>query len=247
MEFAKVGKIVPQATISSNSPPCLTNKSDLVYINGIISLSKTLQKCVENIADPLTIPTFYKGKYNGVLLVNTSIQVNNLHSIDAVAGETTLDFYLRLYWYDNRLAMPIFWNQTSPQVQKDGIDITSMLDSNPGINIWKPDVRFHDASEVEYIVQTIRINASNVLFWSRHTKITLIQPKLDFSAFPGDSQSIDIRFGSYAFNQKYLKMNYYGNELSMNTNYDGTYTFLSNPVWQFNSQSTSFGKFIYLF
>ena len=32
----------------SKPPPCLTNKSDIVYVNGIISFSKTLQKCVEN-------------------------------------------------------------------------------------------------------------------------------------------------------------------------------------------------------
>eukprot|EP00597_Dinobryon_sp_UTEXLB2267_P002650 CAMPEP_0170068238 /NCGR_PEP_ID=MMETSP0019_2-20121128/7280_1 /TAXON_ID=98059 /ORGANISM="Dinobryon sp., Strain UTEXLB2267" /LENGTH=418 /DNA_ID=CAMNT_0010275817 /DNA_START=434 /DNA_END=1690 /DNA_ORIENTATION=- len=131
------------------------------------------------------------------------------------------------------------------QVRKDGIELTSILDSrDSGVEIWRPDVRFHDASEVEYIVETIRINSSNVVFWSRHTRISLIQPKLDFRRFPGDSQSIDIRYGSYAYNQNYIKMNYNGNELSMNTNYDASLTFLSNPTWMWNNASTSFSTYL---
>ena len=226
-------------------PPCLSDESDIAYDKNLISFSQTMRNCLDNVADPLLIPTFYNSTFNGVILINATIQLNNLHFIDPIAGEVTLDFYLRLYWYDNRLAMPVFWNKMSKSVQANGIELTALVadPEDTGVDIWKPDVRFHDASDVDYIVETIRINASNVVFWSRHTKIKLIQPKQDFRLFPEDTQSVDIRFGSYAYSNTYLKMNYYGNELSFNTNYDGTYTFLSNPTWTWNSDGTSFGLY----
>ena len=225
--------------------PCIKDESDIVYVDGLISFSQTMKNCLDHVADPLLIPTFYNNTFNGIILVNSSLQLNNLHFIDPVAGEVTLDFYLRLYWYDNRLAMPLFWNKMSKSVQANGIELTALVadPEDTGVDIWKPDVRFHDASAVDYIVETIRINASNVVFWSRHTKITLIQPKQDFRLFPEDTQSVDIRFGSYAYSNAYFKMNYYGNELSFNTNYDGSYTFLSNPTWSWNSKGTSFGLY----
>lgn len=55
-----------------------------------------------------------------VLLVNTLIQINNLHNIDAVAGETTLDFYLRLYWYDNRLTCDAYIMESNEYTGSEG-------------------------------------------------------------------------------------------------------------------------------
>jgi hypothetical protein len=87
------------------------------------------------------------------MIVNTSIQLNNLHSVDAVAGTATLDFYLRLYWQDNRLAMPLFWNKTSNAIQQNGVELTNLLTLNTSAGIWFPDIRFHDVVEVDYVVQ----------------------------------------------------------------------------------------------
>ena len=36
-------------------------------------------------------------------------------------GTISIDFYLRLYWQDSRLAMPLFWQTQSKQVRKDGV------------------------------------------------------------------------------------------------------------------------------
>ena len=47
------------------------------------------------------------------------ILLNNLHTIDAVASESTVDFYLRLYWYDNRLSTPQFWKQVESTDSED--------------------------------------------------------------------------------------------------------------------------------
>ena len=73
--------------------------------------------------------------------------------IDAVGGTVSMDFYLRLYWQDNRLSMPLFWEQMSPTVRKNGIDLTQYFAANPGNSFWLPDVRFHDAQNLNYLVQ----------------------------------------------------------------------------------------------
>jgi hypothetical protein len=83
-------------------PDCLTNETDIAYINGMISATQTFYNCLANVADPLNIPILYNGSVHGTMIINTSIQLNNLQDIDAVASTASLDFYLRLYWEDPR-------------------------------------------------------------------------------------------------------------------------------------------------
>lgn len=67
---------------SANRPPeCINNASQIAYVNGEISATQTFYNCVNNIADPYNIPTFYNGTFNGVMMVYTNIQVNNLHEV----------------------------------------------------------------------------------------------------------------------------------------------------------------------
>ncbi len=134
-------------------PPCISNISQLVYINGEISATQSIYKCISNVPDPMMIPTFYNGTYNGVMFVNVSIQLNNLEDIDAVSGTASLDFYLRLVWQDNRLAMPLFWAKMSPYVQKHGIELTELLILNQSAAIWTPDIFFQDATSLDYAVE----------------------------------------------------------------------------------------------
>ncbi len=50
--------------------------------------------------------------------------------------------------------MPIFWNKVDKRIQTFGIEITPLLSiGNSSVGVFLPDVRFHDASELEYIVQ----------------------------------------------------------------------------------------------
>jgi hypothetical protein len=46
--------------------------------------------------------------------------------------------------------MPLFWEKMGPKVQF--VDLTSLFQDDI-LAIWLPDVRFHDASEVEYLAQ----------------------------------------------------------------------------------------------
>jgi hypothetical protein len=69
----------PSAKITP--PNCLSEDDSLEEVNGIFSATNTFLKCYQNIADPLTIPTFYNGTFNGVMYVYTNIQLNNLHQV----------------------------------------------------------------------------------------------------------------------------------------------------------------------
>jgi hypothetical protein len=156
-----------------------------------------------------------------------------------------MDFYLRLTWRDNRFSMPLFWDKMSKQMRSNGIELTLIL-SNQDVAMWKPDVRFHDAQSLEYLVETIRINATNDIFWSRHTVGTFMQPSLAFEQYPSDKQIIHLRFGSYAYSQTYFKMAFLGSsdQLSLNQNYDKSYTFESNPIWEFDNSSSSYELYL---
>eukprot|EP01034_Spumella_vulgaris_P036563 gene36563-45091_t len=126
----------------------------------------------------------------------------------------------------------------SKSVQKNGVELTLIL-TNSSIGLWTPDVRFHDAADLNYIVQTIRINASNVIFWSRHTVITLMEPEFEFEKYPSDTQIINIRYGSFAYDQTLFKLNYWGNPISLNQNYDNSSTFMSNPIWTYYNNTAN--------
>lgn len=39
----------------------------------------------------------------------------------------------------------------SPKVRKEGFELTNILESDLGIKIWTPDIRFHDAAELDYL------------------------------------------------------------------------------------------------
>ena len=73
---------------------------------------------------------------------------STLLQIDAIAGTATLDFYLRLYWRDNRFNMSVFWSKCSKSMKKDGFDLTRLVD-NGEVSFWLPDIRFHDLAEME--------------------------------------------------------------------------------------------------
>lgn len=49
--------------------------------------------------------------------------------------------------------MPAFWKKMSKTVQKNGIELTNLLNLNDSAGIWMPDIRFHDVVEVDYVVE----------------------------------------------------------------------------------------------
>jgi hypothetical protein len=62
-------------------PDCITDESQLVYVNGIISVTETFRFCLSQIAEPMSIPSFYNGAWHGIVDVYNDIQLNNLHEV----------------------------------------------------------------------------------------------------------------------------------------------------------------------
>jgi hypothetical protein len=71
-----------------------------------------------------------------------------------------------------------------------------------------------------------------------------MEPKLQFVDYPNDQQIIDLRYGSYAYNQDYLKLVFVDPALSYNTNYDNSFTFRNNPIWQDNNVTSTSSTYL---
>ena len=153
----------------------------LFAIIGNPDIKRTMYDCVDNTLDMFQPPSFTNGA--DPVDVYVAFAINNLISISELESTVTLDFYWRLYWQDPRLNVPSMWeaiNQTSARpLINDGAELREMVrnDDNP-LNIWLPDVMFPDGKEVEFPPEgeTITISPNGVMFWSRHTVATLMQP-----------------------------------------------------------------------
>lgn len=62
-------------------PPCLTDPSEIAYINDQISATQTLYYCLGNVGDSMLLPSIYNGTLNAIMMVYNNIQLNNLHSV----------------------------------------------------------------------------------------------------------------------------------------------------------------------
>lgn len=71
-----------------------------------------------------------------------------------------------------------------------------------------------------------------------------MQPNLEFSRFPQDSQTIHLRYGSYAYSQTLMKLIFLDPGLSFSENFDTSYSFLSNPLWKYNPMETSYQNYL---
>lgn len=219
-------------------PPCIANSSELEYVRGALSATKTFLACVDNIADPAMLPTYYNGSYYENTVINTSLVINNLEFVDEIRGTARLQFSLRLYWKDDRFAMPAFWEASDHSSWELGMDLTDVLFGlQVPVEIWFPLIRFPDASEVNILSQYLQLNASNIFFLSYAFDITLVQPKFDFSSYPFDEQTIVIRFVSYNFKAQYVQLSFnnQNNNLIFNQYLDGSDTFKSNQIWSYES------------
>jgi hypothetical protein len=70
-----------------------------------------------------------------------------------------------------------------------------------------------------------------------------MQPKLEFATYPSDDQYINIRYGSYAFSQTSFKLVFISSAISFNQNFDKSYTFQTNPLWEYQSDLTTYSQY----
>ena len=236
--FSEESNLLTSTSTSYPPPnPCINNISQLAYMGGELSASQTFYNCLANIGDPAMIATFYNATYNGILTINSSLTLNNLASIDEVTQSATLQFSLRLYWKDDRFAMPEFWDKTPLSTQSFGIDLTTIM-INSSILLWTPDIRFPDAVEINYYATYLRLNASNIFTWGTGISVTLQESEFVFANYPEDTQKIVVRYSIFNYDATRLMIGFNGgNALLFNQNVDGGDTFKSNPIWTYKSYS----------
>jgi hypothetical protein len=118
---------------------------------------------VENIDGPNLIPSTDTLRLLPPVDVKTAIRLNNIGSIDPSGALVTLDFELALFWTDDRLGMPLFWDRVDPAMRRDGIRLERIYRDSAGrsvvpschthatfanVNmvsfIWLPDIFFYD-------------------------------------------------------------------------------------------------------
>ena len=102
--------------------------------------------------------------------------------VSELEGTVTMDFYFRLYWTDERLNFPSYWesvyyNTSNPWMVTEGVDITRLVrwEGNP-LLMWLPDIHFVDGKSVSVLEETINIRPGGLVFWSRHTVADIQQP-----------------------------------------------------------------------
>ncbi len=72
-----------------------------------------------------------------------------------------------------------------------------------------------------------------------------MQPTMVFDNYPADQQVINIRFGSYAYDQTWLVMGFTPSApISFNENFDGSKTFMVNPSWSYDEDTTSYSTYV---
>jgi len=139
------------------------------------------------------------GKY--ATLVNVSINFNNLLNIKEKDGSYSMDFYFRLWWFDDRLEYnPAEFGNLKPIV-------LSIVDDNKN-KIWRPDTSFTNVMSVStntLLGELTSIQPSGKIYWSRHVSARL-SAAFNFRMFPYDYQFLPIEIECFKYSTKLLKL-----------------------------------------
>lgn len=220
---AEVARLLP--------PPCIHNESDLVFIGGYFSVEQTFYNCLANVLGSTFIPTFWNGSYHGQLPIYSKMIMNSLVGIVEVDSTVELTFDLTLQWRDERFDMPGVWEH----IPKGFIDLTSTILQNDSINIWRPNVVFPDAIEIDEFAFDFRLNSNNYFYYQVSYHMILVQPQFDFARYPADRQNINIRFADAEFETRELI--FVPTNMEFTALPDGEYGFDANPIWDFDKYS----------
>ena len=167
----------------------------------------------------------------------------------------SLDCIFRLAWSDNRFNLPQLFALINPSYASNGrfliifsltyvrkylgIEIIKLYeDFRLPLRIWRPDLSFVDARSMDVTAESFRIKPNGVIYWSRHLTLTISQCQFNYTTYPLDSQSLLVRYQSYAYPSTLLNINFADPPMQLYS--DGTKANVyENALWSYVSYSSS--------
>ena len=179
---------------------------------------------------------FYFSVQLAAINITAQIVLNNLVQVDELSQLVTIDLKFRLYWFDNRFNItPALFKALHPSYSVNGIDLT-FLHASGKLDIWLPDIDFSDGQSVSELQTSLRLKPKGIVYWSRHISLTTSQTSFNYVNYPLDTQTIAIRFESYAFPSTLLSLAWASPPLQLYNDGDGV-AFTQNPLWTYQSYS----------
>ena len=112
----------------------------------------------------------------------------------------------------------------------------TFLHASGKLDIWLPDIDFSDGQSVSELQTSLRLKPKGIVYWSRHISLTTSQTSFNYVNYPLDTQTIAIRFESYAFPSTLLSLAWASPPLQLYNDGDGV-AFTQNPLWTYQSYS----------
>ena len=160
--------------------------------------------------------------YNDVLNVNVSLVVQNIESFDQIQEKIELNIWLRKYWKNSYIS----WNRSIFNVSQ------LTLTKN---DVWTPDIELINAAKTPEIYTLnggMYLYPDGEMLWSMPAVYKITCP-LDLKFFPFDTQICSIKFSSWSYDNRLIKMIPHGNK---DTQIDVLDTF-SHSEWDLKDYS----------
>lgn len=206
--------------------------------NGRIHIGRSLTECSLTMSDPYQPITHVQDYVDAGYTLNVlvKLEVNNLIAVDELENTASLDFFYRLWWQDVRWNFTQeFWSHVPISVYYDGIELYSYIfDADSPLPLWKPDLHFVDAKEVDEFAALLKLRPGGQFYWSRHLTVTIMQADFYLKDYPSDSQNIKIVFESYGFTQGVMGLTFQDPPVGYITDKDSVTVFSKNPIWFHN-------------
>lgn len=143
-----------------------------------------------------------------------------------------LFFPIQTISYITPQEMSDLWQYVPISSKYDGIEIAPLVnrDDEP-LPLWVPDVQFQDLIEENEVAVLLKLRPNGQFFYSRHLKVTIMQPTLDLTQYPKDEQSAKLRYESYGLTGGVMNLVFADNPVLYVSDEDGNINFEQNPVW----------------
>ena len=124
------------------------------------------------------------------------------------------------------------WQYLPISSQYDGIEIAPLVNrGDEPLPVWVPDIQFQDLIEENLVAVLFKLRPNGQFFYSRHLRVTIMQPTLDLSEYPKDKQHCMLRYESYGLTGGVMGLIFGDSPVHYVHNDAGEMNFEQNPVW----------------